>query len=227
MAEDNCSKCAACKLLVNDFQMHNHTFTCKKKRKTITVRKHEGHGKLDGKAEGPKIANYIDCRFNFPQFPLNRTTFILGIPKDLSEDQVSQRKKDLKKIKKFLIRQTYSESTDKSEQFNKFMKCSFYQFLFDVGMFEENKKIEDLSEKEKAAGYQRYLNALSASVRGTGAIFLKRNPKDVFTNNFNCRVLGIHKANHDIQIVIDQVSYLFSYPFKLISLSFSMHVHNM
>ena len=80
------------------------------------------------------------------------------------------------------------------------------QFLFDVGMFEEKNAIETLSEKEKEAGYQRYLHALSASVRGTGAIFLKRNPKDVLTNNFNRRMMSVHKANHDIQIVIDQVN---------------------
>ena len=26
----------------------------------------------------------------------------------------------------------------------------------------------------------------------------------VFTNNFNCRLMSVHKANHDIQVVIDQ-----------------------
>ena len=206
---NDCEKCEAYKILVRDFQTHNHTFTCKKKRKTITVKKHEGHGRFDGKAEGPKIANYIECRFNFPQFPLNRTTFILGIPKDLNEEEVCQRKTDLKKIKKFLIRQTYSESKEESEQYKTFKKSTFIQFLFDVGMFEGKINIENLSKKEKTDGYQRYLNALSASVRGTGAIFLQRNPKDVLTNNFNRRILGVHKANHDIQIVIDQVQYLY------------------
>ena len=48
-------------------------------------------------------------------------------------------------------------------------------------------------------------NALSVSVCGTGAIFLKKNPKDVLTNNFNRQLMRVHKANHDIQIVIDQV----------------------
>ena len=129
----------------------------------------------------------------------------MGIPKDLSDEEVCQRKTDLKKIKKFLIRQTYSESKDESEQFKSFKKSTFFQFLFDVGMFVGPKNIEDLSIKEKENGYQRYLDALSASVRGTGAVFLKRDPKDVLTNNFNRRILGVHKANHDIQIVIDQV----------------------
>ena len=71
-----------------------------KKKKTLTVRENEGHGRLDGKIEGPKISNYVGCRFNFPQFPLNRTRFILGIPKNLDIEEVSKRKGDLRKIKK-------------------------------------------------------------------------------------------------------------------------------
>jgi len=81
------------------------------------------------------------------------------------------------------------------------------QFLLNAGMFEDDKEIGDYSEIENQSAYQRYINALSLSVRGTGAIFLKRNPKDVFTNNFNSRVMSVHQANHDIQVVIDQVSF--------------------
>ena len=95
------------------------------------------------------------------------------------------------------------------------------QYLFNVGMFEEKNCLENLSEKEKTDGYQRYLNALSASVRGTGAIFLKRNTKDVLTNNFNRRIMSVHKANHDIQIVIDQVNQLF---FLLLLLTYTFSV---
>ena len=32
---------------------------------------------------------------------------------------------------------------------------------------------------------------------------MKREPKDVFTNNFNPHIMQIHQANHDIQIVSD------------------------
>ena len=125
-----------------------------------------------------------------------------------------------------MIRQTYSESKDESEQFKSFKKTNFLQFLYDVGMFEEKRTIKDLSLKEKSAGYQRYLNALSASVRGTGAVFLKRNTQDILTNNFNRRIMGIHKANHDIQIVIDQVNMQY-FPHNIKHLFFSMPVHNM
>jgi hypothetical protein len=72
-------------------------------------------------------------------------------------------------------------------------------------MFENDKRAGNYTENEKNVAYQRYINALSASVRGTGAVFLQRATKDVFTNNFNRRLLGVHKANHDLQIVVDQV----------------------
>ena len=89
------------------------------------------------------------------------------------------------------------------------------EFLFNVGMFKEDKNIEQYSKKEKDNAYQRYLNALSVSVRGTGAVFLKRNPKDVLTNNFNRQLMRVHKANHDIQVVIDQVRTYLGKPSKL------------
>ena len=67
---------------------------------------------VNGKKEGPNINNYVHCKFNFPQFPMNKTTFILGISKELDEETVNQRRNDLKKIKKYLIRQSYSETPE-------------------------------------------------------------------------------------------------------------------
>ena len=58
------------------------------------------------------------------------------------------------------------------------------------------------TEKEQAK--KKYISALSASVRGTGTVFLKRNPKDIFCNNFNPNLMLIHGANHDVQMVVDQ-----------------------
>ena len=172
----------------------------------MTIKASEGHGRNDGKIEGNKISNYNECRFSYPKFPLNRTVFIQGLHKDLSEEEVKQRKADLKKIKKFLIRQTYKENNEETEQLKSFNKLTFFQFLVEVGMFDCDKK--RFTEDEKKMAYQRYINALSASVRGTGAVFLKRATKDVFTNNFNRRLLEVHKANHDLQIVVDQVCVL-------------------
>ena len=207
---NNCEDCMYLKKLVRDFQSHKHTFTCQKKNKVINIKKDEGHGRNDGKKEGLPITNYVHCRFNFPQFPLNKTVFILGMSKDLDEETKLMRRNDLKKIKKYLIRQSHSENSTPEDtlEFKYLKSLSFIEFLLEVGMFEREKKIENYSEQEKVNAYNRYLNALSASVRGTGSVFLKRGTKDLFTNNFNRRLLGIHKANHDIQMVVDQVLYI-------------------
>ena len=55
----------------------------------------KGHGKNDNIVKGPKIMNYVLCRHNFPQFPMNKTKFILGMSKDLESEEVRQRKNDL------------------------------------------------------------------------------------------------------------------------------------
>ena len=72
-------------------------------------------------------------------------------------------------------------------------------------MFSSEKQLDEYTAKEKNDAYNRYINALSASIRGTGAVILKRETKDVFTNNYNRNIMKIHRANHDIQIVVDQV----------------------
>ena len=206
---DHCQDCKECKKHVKDFQSHKHTFSCQKKNKLITIKETEGHGKNDKIMRGPKITNYVQCRYNFPQFPMNKTKFILGMTKELPLDEKESRKKDLLKIKKFLIRKTHSEDSSLGESFElqQFNNLSFIQFLHEVGMFSEDKSLERYTNKEKNLAYERYMRALSASIRGTGSIFLKRNTKDILTNNFNRRIMGVHQANHDIQIVVDQVSY--------------------
>ena len=35
-------------------------------------------------------------------------------------------------------------------------------------------------------------------------LLLKRDPCDIFTNNFNKNLLQIHKANQDIQLIFDE-----------------------
>ena len=227
--DQDCEKCSNFQKLVKDFQTHKHTFSCQKKNKLINIKKEEGHGRYDGHIEGPKISNYVHCRFNFPQFPMNRTTFIPGIPKSLDESALLERKKDLLKIKKYIIRQTYSENpSQESENFKYLKTLSFAQFLYEVGMFDVDRKLEKYSIKEKVKAYERYINALSASIKGTGSIFLKRTTKDLFTNNYNRRLMEVHKANHDIQMVVDQVKYFIKCKFSLLRVHiFSMPVHNM
>ena len=207
---ENCTNCIQCKdmrNLVKAFQRHKHTFSCQKKNKLITIQETEGHGRNDNVLRSAKISNYVQCRYNFPQFPMNKTKFILGMSKELDIEEKENRKKDLQKIKKYLIRQTFSEdsSISASMALKQFQELSFIQFLYDVGMFKGNKKLEECSRNEKDIAYKRYIAAISASIKGSGSVFLQRDTKDVMTNNFNRRIMEIHQANHDVQIVVDQV----------------------
>ena len=68
-------------------------------------------------------------------------------------------------------------------------------------MFEDNVDIDDMTAYHRAN--KRYEKALSAGVKGTGAIFCKRDPCDIFTNNFNPNIMEIHEANHDLQCIVD------------------------
>ena len=204
LMNDDCDECFLLRKMAADFQTHNHTFTCNKKNKVISIKSTEGHGRNGEKIRGTKISEIALCRFNFPRFPLHKTKFILAMQKSLSAEEKNQRKSDLRQIKKFLIRISYNEN--KSHNYEEFKNWTFLQFLFEVGMFvKERRCLEEYSLDEKTAALERYLNALSASVRGSGSVFLKRQTSDLFTNNFNRRLLSVHKANHDIQIVIDQV----------------------
>ena len=200
----NCKECQILKEKVEKYQSHNHTFTCAKKRKTLTIKENEGHGRLDGKVKAPALSNISICRFKFPKFPLDETRLIKGIPKDMDEKIIKARKDDLNKIIKFLIRQTYTEQKLEDQESWKRLKClNFWEFLFEAGMFVGSKSLEDYDELEKRNAKTRYLDAISASVQGTGTVVLKRKVKDIFVNGYNSSIMRLHKANHDLQICID------------------------
>ena len=105
----SCSDCDIIKERVILFNTHGCTFSCKKKKKMLKIKESEGHGKLDGKISGDLIDNYIICRYNYPQNPIDETTLLLGLSKGHDEEDLNKRKNDYKKTRKFLIRQTYSD----------------------------------------------------------------------------------------------------------------------
>ena len=84
------------------------------------------------------------------------------------------------------------------------LSLDFWKFLYEVGMFEDVKEFEQYTDLEKQEARMRYLNAITASIRGSGAVFLKRETKDIFINNFNPNLMLLHAANHDLQVVVDQ-----------------------
>ena len=76
----------------------------------------------------------------------------------------------------------------------KVKQLDFWQFLFEVGMFEGNKSFHDYSETERKKAKFRYLEAISASVQGSAIIVLKRNVRDLFVNGYNSNIMRLHKG---------------------------------
>ena len=135
---------------------------------------------------------------------MDETKLILGMSKDLDETVINTRKADLNRIIKYLVRQTYSERNHSECEGWKHLKdLTFWEFLYEVGMFEGNKVLNDYRNEEKEIAKTRYLNAISASVQGNAATILKREVKDIFLNGYNKKIMKLHKAKHDLQICID------------------------
>ena len=202
--------CVECKILkekVKKYQTHQHTFTCSKKGRTLTIKETEGHGRFDGQLKGVELSNIQVCRFRFPKFPLDETKVVRGISKDEDEEALKVKKADLNKIVKFLIRQTYTEKKiDDLCSWKRLKQLDFWQFLFEVGMFKGDKSFNEYSEKDRKKAKARYLDAISASVQGSAIVVLKRNVEDIFVNGYNSKLMRLHRANHDIQLCIDQYS---------------------
>ena len=205
--DENSNSCTECKYLqekVKHFQCHSHTFTCEKKKKFITIKENEGHGRLDGKSKGPELRNIPVCRFHFPKWPMNETKVVLQVSKEIEDEELKKRKTDLCKVRKFLLRQTFKENgIIQEDKMNTLKSLSFWEFLYEAGMFESCKEFNEHTSLEKDNAKVRYLNALSVSVQGKACVVLKRSVKDIFINGYNGLIMRLQNANHDIQIVID------------------------
>ena len=132
---EKCDDCLEGKLLVEKFQSHSHKATCRKKGKMLRILSNEGHGRFDNIISGDELTAPV-CRLRHPKFPIDKTEFIRSFPEDVAEDELIKAKHDYKKIKKYLLRMTHGENFKQSENFQKFQKLSFRQFLFELGMFD-------------------------------------------------------------------------------------------
>ena len=68
VSQSDCFECMDLQEKVQKYQCHKHTTTCAKKKKCITIKEIEGHGRFDGFNIGPKLSNIFVCRFHFPKF---------------------------------------------------------------------------------------------------------------------------------------------------------------
>ena len=95
----DCQDCLAGKDLVDKFQIHRHTFSCRKKGRVCRILGSEGHGRNDGKVEGEHLLVPV-CRLRHPKYPLDKTEFIRAFPENTDENELKQAKADYKKINK-------------------------------------------------------------------------------------------------------------------------------
>ena len=184
--------------LVEKYQTHSHTFTCNKKKRAFTIGPKEGHGKNDGKKAGPSLKIHV-CRFGFPKPPMRRTKVIEPLLEDASSDQLKESQKFAQKIRNYLCRTLFQEySGQQTKERNRFFELSFDEFLVELGLRED----------------QYYLGLRSMNKSKGVQVFLQRDCKDVFTNNYNERVLQLHQANIDCSYITDEyqcAAYILSY----------------
>ena len=199
-----CVECERIQRLVTTYQTHCHKQSCFERNKFLRIASKEGHGRLDDKISEEELI-IPRCRYNFPKCPLDETTFITAFPKDTPKEEIKAAKEDYNKIRSYLLRLTNRHRYQESEQWQQFLKMDFNQFLFAVGMFEdEEKTFPGGDEKKIEKARTRYLTALRCEVKSTGYIVLERTTKDVFTNNFNKELIGLHPANIDVQFITDE-----------------------
>ena len=154
---EDCTPCQKIKTNVTKYQRHRHKSSCHKKKKNVIILADEGHGRFDGlKKANPLI--FPSCRYNFPHNPIDKNEFILAFPKDTHAKVLKKAKDDYQQIRKYLQRLTHSEDYINTIRYKEFEKMSFFDYLFEVGMFEEDTSKDDPEAQQKAR--DRYLSAL-------------------------------------------------------------------
>jgi len=173
------------------------------------VKAHEGHGSGESyRAKRIDLPPIPLCRFGFPRPPMDETTVLLGFNREEDKDLVKTAKVDYLSIRKYLFRQTYvpdKSNLDDQPGWKKLRTLTFKAFLKQSGMYSYI-SLELSEEDQFQAAKVRYHNALRAGIKGYACVFPKRNCKNIFTNNFNKKLMEIHSANHDIQLCIDPYS---------------------
>jgi hypothetical protein len=194
---------------IERFQQHKCGFTCHKRKKMVTILENEGHA--CGERDPNKMVELTRvpvCRFIFPRAPMDETKVLLGFKKDEDGELVKTAKKDYVAIRKFLLRQTFVPERAKrheQEDYKRLVSMDFITFLKKIGMFTKVPCIllqQEMFEQART----RYHTALKAGIKGYASVFPKRDMKNLFTNNFNKKLMRIHQANHDIQLCIDPYS---------------------
>ena len=72
----------------------------------------------------------------------------------------------------------------------KLEQMNFWEFLYDVGMYDTKANSHD-DIKYKMKARERYLNAVRVNIKGSASIFMKRSTKEISINNYSKQLLPI------------------------------------
>ena len=176
------SKFQALLVLLSMVQFHTCKFTCFKKKKFLKIHPREGHGRFDGVRHSTEIQVQI-CRFKFPRNVCDESVFLHIFPADYPKELLKKAKDDYMKIRKYLLRFSHEMSDMDPAKVESFKGLTFYEFLYEVGMFEDGENPSNKVFQQKAK--ERYLTALRCQIKSSGFLLIKRTTQDIFTNNFN------------------------------------------
>ena len=123
------------------------------------------------------VKNGIKCRFGIPYFPM-RKTMILE-PFDADEKLSKKEREMISKHKENVTKELdkISKETDNSLTFDEFLKH--------IDMNEE-----------------AYIKMIRADLK-KAKVFLKRAPNEIRINAYNPMIMSLHRANMDIQFILD------------------------
>ena len=123
------------------------------------------------------VKDGIKCRFGIPYFPMRKRMILEPLSDD--EKLTKKEREEMSKNRQNVIKELdkMSKDTDNS--------LTFEEFLKHVNM----------NEKE-------YIKMIRAELK-KAEVFLKRAPNEIRINAYNPMIMSLHRANMDIQFILD------------------------
>ena len=119
----------------------------------------------------------IICRFGIPYFPMRKTMILEPFGDD--EKLTKKEREEINKKRQNVVKELDKISKDKDTS------LTFDEFLKNVNMNEEE-----------------YIKMIRSGLK-KAKIFLKRAPNEIRINAYNPMIMSLHKANMDIQFILD------------------------
>ena len=124
-----------------------------------------------------RVNGCIICRFGIPYFPTRKTMILEPFSDD--EKLTKKEREEISKNRQNVIHELDKISKDKDNS------LTFEEFLKHVNINEEE-----------------YIKMIRAGLK-KAKVFLKRAPNEIRINAYNPMIMSLHKANMDIQFILD------------------------